>query len=360
MLEPEAPFPRTLFQLGILLNERRHWRILGTHFMNLDTLRLFALNASRTFGDRIARQLGIPLAGHEERAFEDGEHKARPLESVRGKDVVVIQSLYGEPGNSANDKLVRLLFFIGALKDASAARVTAVVPYLAYARKDQRSKPRDPVSSRYVAQLFEAVGTDRVVTLDVHNLAAYQNAFRIPAEHLAAKGLFVAHLAPLLGDGEVVVVSPDAGGMKRAEAFRQALGRVLDRPVGAAFMEKYRSAGVVSGGTLVGEVAGKTAIIIDDLISRGTTVARAATACQASGASRVFAAATHGVFAGEAGKVLAGPALDQVIVTDSIPPFRLPPELVQSKVKVLETAPLFAEAIRRLHSDGSLVALMED
>jgi ribose-phosphate pyrophosphokinase len=328
--------------------------------MSLDTLRLFALNASHTIGDKVAGELGIALANHEEREFEDGEHKARPLESVRGKDAYVIQSLYGEPGNSANDKLVRLLFFIGALKDASAARVTAVVPYLAYARKDQRSKSRDPVSSRYVAQLFEAVGTDRVLTLDVHNLAAYQNAFRIPAEHLSARKLFVAHLAPLFGDGDIVVVSPDAGGMKRAEAFRQALGRVLNRPIGSAFMEKYRSAGVVSGETMVGEVTGKTALIIDDLVSSGTTLTRAATACKELGATRVLAAASHGVFAGEAGKVLADPALDQVIVTDSIPPFRLPREILQGKVKVLDTAPLFAEAIRRLHSDGSLVALMED
>lgn len=328
--------------------------------MSLENLRLFALNASREFGDRVARPLGLSLASHEEREFEDGEHKARPLESVRGKDVYVIHSLHGEPGNSANDKLVRLLFFIGALKDAGARCVTAVAPYLAYARKDRRSKSRDPVSSRYVAQLFEAMGTDRVLTLDVHNLAAYQNAFRIPAEHLEAKGLFIAHLAPLLGDGEVVVVSPDAGGVKRAEAFRQALSRKLERPIGAAFMEKHRSAGVISGEAVVGEVAGKTAIIIDDLISSGATLARAAGACKALGASRVFAAATHGVFVGEAGKVLAGPALDLVIVTDSIPPFRLPRQLLQNKVKVLETAPLFAEAIRRLHTGGSLVELMED
>ncbi len=328
--------------------------------MSLENLRLFALNASREFGEKVARQLGQALASHEEREFEDGEHKARPLESVRGKDVFVIHSLHGEPGNSANDKLVRLLFFIGALKDAGARRVTAVAPYLAYARKDRRSKSRDPVSSRYVAQLFEAMGTDRVLTLDVHNLAAYQNAFRIPAEHLEAKGLFVAHLAPLLGDGEVVAVSPDAGGVKRAEAFRQALSRKLKRPIGTAFMEKHRSAGVISGEAVVGEVAGKTAIIIDDLISSGATLARAAGACQALGACRVFAAATHGVFVGEAGKVLAGPALDRVIVTDSIPPFRLPQQLLQNKVKVLETAPLFAEAIRRLHTGGSLVELMED
>lgn len=327
--------------------------------MSLEDLCLFALNASHVFGDKVARQLGVPLSSHEEREFEDGEHKARPLESVRGKDVYVLHSLYGEPGNSVNDKLVRLLFFIGALKDASAARVTAVVPYLAYARKDQRSKSRDSVNSRYVAQLFEAVGVDRMLTLDVHNLSAYQNAFRIPAEHLQARGLFAAHFVPLLGDGEVVVVSPDSGGVKRAEALRQALSPVLKRPIGSAFMEKYRSAGVVSGEAVVGEVRGKTAIIIDDLISSGTTLARAAGACKAQGASRVFAAATHGVFVGEAGKVLADPALDQVVVTDSIPPFRLPHELLDSKVEVLETAPLFAEAIRRLHTGGSLVELME-
>ena len=328
--------------------------------MNQEDLRLFALNASRAFGELVARQLGQPLAAHEEREFEDGEHKARPLESVRGHDVYAIHSLYGEPGHSANDKLVRLLFFIGALKDADAARVTAVVPYLAYARKDRRSKPRDPVSSRYVAQLFEAVGTDRVLTLDVHNLAAYQNAFRIPADHLEARGLFVAHLAPQLGEDAVVVVSPDVGGVKRAEAFRQSLAQKLGRPVGAAFMEKYRSAGVVSGEALVGEVAGSTVVIVDDLVSSGTTLVRAARACMAMGARRVFAAASHGVFADAAGSVLDDPALDRLVVTDSIPPFRLPPPLLSNKVTVLPTALLFAEAIRRLHQGGSLVELMEN
>jgi ribose-phosphate pyrophosphokinase len=328
--------------------------------MNPDVLRLFALDATRALGDRVAQRLGLPLAPHEERAFEDGEHKARPLASVRDADVYVVQSLHGEPGNSGNDKLVRLLFFLGALKDASAARVTAVVPYLAYARKDRRSKPRDPVSSRYVAQLFEALGADRVLTLDVHNLAAYQNAFRIPAEHLEARPLFVAHLAPLLGDGEVVVVSPDAGGMKRAEAMRQALARKLARPVGAAFMEKYRSAGQVSGEAVVGDVAGKTALIVDDLISSGTTLARAAAACRQRGAARVLAAATHGVFAAGAATALAAPALDRIVVTDSVAPLRLPPPLMESRVDVVDTAPLFAEAIRRLHTGGSLVELMQD
>ncbi|MBW8372321.1 MAG: ribose-phosphate pyrophosphokinase [Thiobacillus sp.] len=321
---------------------------------------LFALNASRPYGERVAAALGLTLARHEEREFEDGEHKARPLDNVRGRDVYVIHSLYGEPGMSANDKLIRLLFFIGALKDASAARVTAVCPYLAYSRKDRRTKPRDPVGSRYVAQLFEALGTDRVLTLDVHNLAAYQNAFRIPAEHLEARGLFVAWFASRLRDEAVVVVSPDAGGVKRADAFRDSLAHALGRPVASAFMEKRRSEGVVSGEAVVGEVRGKTAIIIDDLVSSGTTLARAAAACKTLGAKRVFAAASHGVFAGAAAEVLADPALEKLLVTDAIPPFRLPSQMLGHRVEVLESAPLFAEAIRRLHSDGSLVELLQD
>lgn len=322
---------------------------------------LFALDASRAYGERVAAALGLPLCRHEEREFEDGEHKARPLENVRGRDAYVIHSLYGEPGMSANDKLVRLLFFIGALKDASAARATAVCPYLAYARKDRRSKPRDPVSSRYVAQLFEAVGADRVVTLDVHNLAAYQNAFRIPVEHLEARGLFVAWLTARLQEDEpVVVVSPDAGGVKRADAVRESLSGALGRPVGSAFMEKRRSEGVVSGEAFVGDVAGKTAVIVDDLVSGGATLARAAAACRSRGAKRILAAASHGLFNGAAASVLAESALEKLLVTNSVPPFRLPPALLDGRVEVLDTAPLFAEAISRLHQGGSLVELLGD
>jgi len=154
-------------------------------------------------------------------------------------------------------------------------------------------------------------------------------------------------------------VSPDVGGIKRAEAFRQALSTALGRPVTSAFKEKYRSAGVVSGEAIFGEVAGRTAIIIDDLISSGTTLARAAEACQARGATRIYAAASHGVFVGAASEVLAHPALEQVVVTDTIPPFRLDPEVIRSRLVVLDAATLFAEAITRLHTGGSLVDLLE-
>ncbi|MDH3406655.1 MAG: ribose-phosphate diphosphokinase, partial [Gammaproteobacteria bacterium] len=239
--------------------------------MSHDTPVLFALQSSRSFGEDVARQLGIALSAHEEREFEDGEHKSRPLVNVRNQDVFVIQSLYGDNQQSVNDKLLRLLFFIGALKDASAKSVTAVVPYLAYARKDAKTQTRDPVTTRYMAQLFEAAGTDRLLTLDVHNLAAFQNAFRIRSDHLEATKLFVTQLAPLLGnEPHVTVVSPDIGGIKRAERFRQALARTLGRELNLAFMEKSRAKGIMRTGKLAGDVGG-VAIIIDDLISTGKT-----------------------------------------------------------------------------------------
>jgi ribose-phosphate pyrophosphokinase len=327
--------------------------------MSQDRPLLFALGASRTFGERIAETLGVSLAEHEERDFEDGEHKSRPLVSVRGADVFVVQSLYGDGSQSANDKLCRLLFFIGALKDASAARVTAVVPYLCYARKDRKTKPRDPVTTRYLAALFEAVGTARVVALDVHNLAAFQNAFRCPTDHLEARKLFVDHFAPLLRDKAVAVISPDIGGVKRAEAFRAALSNATGREASGAFLEKHRSSGKVSGVGFVGEVEGKAAVIVDDLIGTGTTILRAAKACRERGAATVYAAATHGLFTGQANRLLEDPGLERVVVTDTVPPFRLDPQIAGGKLVVLGTATLFAEAIARIHGGGSIVDLLD-
>jgi ribose-phosphate pyrophosphokinase len=277
---------------------------------------------------------------------------------VRGRDVYVVQSLYAETDQSVNDKLCRLLFFLGALRDASARSVTAVLPYLCYARKDQKSKPRDPVTTRYVAALLEAVGVDRVVTLDVHNLSAFQNAFRCHTDHLEARKLFVTHFASQLGDAPLVVVSPDIGGVKRAERFREALAHALGKNMPLALMEKHRSGGVVSGETLIGDVRGKTAIIIDDLISTGTTLVRAANACRAQGAQAVHAAATHGLFSPAANQILADPVLTQVVVTDTIPPLRLDAPSARAKLTILESAPLVAEAIACMAGTGSLVDLM--
>lgn len=324
------------------------------------TLKLFALHETHAFAAVVAEALELPLAAHEDRAFEDGEHKARPLESVRGCDVYVVQSLYGEPGCSVNDKLVRLLFFLGALRDAGASRVTAVVPYLCYARKDRRSKPRDPLSSRYVATLLEAVGVDAVITIDVHNLAAYENAFRIHAVHLEARQLLVERCDLSVGDAPLAVVSPDVGGVKRAEAFAASLSARIRRPIGRAFMDKYRSEGVVSGGMLAGDVRGHDVIVVDDLVSSGGTLVRAIEACAARGARRIDCVATHAVFSDKAQALLAHPRLRRLLVTDSVAPSRLRADAPREKLEVVSCAQLFADTIRRMNEHGSVHALLAD
>jgi ribose-phosphate pyrophosphokinase len=327
--------------------------------MRSQPLAVFAIGASRGFGKQVTAHLGIDLSRHEEREFEDGEHKIRPLVNVRQHDVFVIHSLYSDHDQTVNDKLCRLIFFIGALKDASAARVTAVLPYLAYSRKDRRSQRRDPLTNRYVAQMLESVGTDHVVTLDVHNLAAYQNAFRIPADHLDTVNVFVDYFRQILHAKDVAVLSPDIGGIKRAERFREALQRATERDIPLGFMEKARARGVMTPGRIIGDVDGRSVIILDDMISTGGTLVHAAAACKGLGAEHVTAAATHGVFTSHAGCTLSAPSIDQVVVTDTVRPVRLDPGFVESRLTILPLAGLFAEAIKRLHSGDSLVELLD-
>src|SRR5271157_2696727 len=207
--------------------------------MNHHPLSLFGLHGSRDLAERVAGRLEVALAPHEERGFEDGEHKTRPLQDVRGHDVFVLHSLHGDASESGNDKLCRLLFFCGALKDAGAERVTAVTPYLCYARKDQRTKPNDPVITRYVAAMFETVRVDRLIALEVHNVAAFENAFRCATWHIESTPLLAAHFVEVLRGEQVVVVSPDAGGAKRADRFRRALEHLNGAEVGSALMEKF-------------------------------------------------------------------------------------------------------------------------
>jgi ribose-phosphate pyrophosphokinase len=322
-----------------------------------DPMLLFAPHATAELGKAIASALGHQLAKHEEREFEDGEHKIRPIEAVGGADVYVIQSLHGGPAESANDKLCRLLFFIGAIKDAGAARVTAVVPYLSYARKDRRTKPNDPVTTRYVAGMFEAVGTDCVVTLEVHNPVAFENAFRCRTVTLTGTPLFIGYVRALQ-DERLCVVSPDPGGAKRAELFREALEAALQLRIGKAFCDKHRSAGVVSGDLFVGDVAGTTALVIDDLISSGGTLLRAARAARRAGARRVIALVTHGLFMPGAAEVIADPAIERLVVSDAVPAFRLPSGPARDKVDILPAAPLIADTIQRLREGSPLSDLL--
>jgi ribose-phosphate pyrophosphokinase len=323
-------------------------------------MKIFALNGTMALGRAIADELEVALAEHEERDFEGGEHKARPLVSVRGNDVYIIHTLNGSPEGSANDKLCKLLFFAAACREHGATRVTAVAPYLAYSRKDRQTKLRDPVTTRYVAQLFEAVGIDTVVTLDVHNLSAFQNAFRCATVHLDTRKLFSRTISSLSGPERTMILSPDAGGIKRAQLLREYYERQSGNEAQLAIMEKRRSRGIVSGHLFAGDVEGASVFIVDDMIGSGKTMLRAAEACRQRGAKSVYALAAHALFDRGCEAVLAHPAIDRTIVTDSASPFHIPEDLLRDCVKVVSTAPLFAETIRRLHTGIPLAALSGD
>lgn len=333
------------------------------------SLKLFALQETRALGLAVSVALGQPLAQHEERVFEDGEVKLRSLESVQDADVFLIQSLHGNPGMSSgsgsaggyagigvHDKLCRLLMLIGSLRDAGAGRITAVLPYLCYARKDRRTQSRDPLSLRYIAQLIEAMGVDRVMLLDPHNPAAVENAFRCPITQLSALPLFADRLSTSLKGRMITVVSPDSGGAKRAETFRGLLAERTGQQIGSAFIEKYRSSGRVWGGLAVGELAVETAILVDDMISTGGTLLRAARSCRDAGARHVLALVTHGLFSQEAPVLLSDPSLDALWVSDSIQghpdPLGSAAEGLSGKLQLLSIAPLLAKAIAESHGAG--------
>jgi ribose-phosphate pyrophosphokinase len=315
-------------------------------------LALFTLAGTCDYAERLSAQLETPLSRIEERSFEDGEHKIRPLVEIDGNDTYVIHALHGDETHTVHDKLCRLLFLIATLKDHGAARVTAVLPYLCYARKDRRTQPRDPVTQRYVAALFEAVGTDRVVAVEVHNVAAFENAFRCVTRHIETSEIFAEHFAPMARKGDTVAVSPDAGGVKRVEQFRRALERKSGQPIDSAFVEKYRSGGIVTGGALVGGVEGKTAIILDDLISTGTTLLRAAKACRAAGASQVFCAAAHGLFTSGASDLFTSSDFDGLVVADTVPLLKTMPPPARERLTILDSTGLVAAAIGGAHGDG--------
>lgn len=322
----------------------------------------FALKGSDTLGRSTADALGVQLAAHEERDFEDGEHKVRPLISVRGQDIYILHSLAGEPGASVNDKLVKLLLFIATCRDNGAARVTAVVPYIAYARKDRQTKARDPVTMRYIAQLFEAVAVDRVVAMEVHNFAAFQNAFRCPTIHLDARKLFCPEIRKLAKDKPATIFSPDGGGMKRAQLLRQAYEAEEGEEAGFGFMEKRRSRDVVSGELFAGDVEGRVVFLVDDIIATGGTILRAARACRERGAAAVHAVATHGLFGAGSEEIFRDGAIGRIVVTDSLTPTHRAAEQRPAKLEIVSCGPLVAATIKRLNANESISDLtgMED
>lgn len=314
-------------------------------------LRIFAPRTSAALGTEIAKLLGIELARSEEREFEGGEHKMRSLENVCGRDVVVVDSLNGVDDMSANDKLCRLLFFIGSLKDAGAASVTACVPYLCYARKDRRTQPHDPITTRYVAAMFEAVGTDRVIGLDVHNEAAFDNAFRCKTIRTEGHEVFMPHLSKPIDLSRCVVASPDIGGVKRAQRLQEAISIEFKRDIGFAFMEKRRARGVIAGDAFVGLVDGADVLLYDDMIVSGGTILKATQAARAAGAKKVVVAATHAAFTDDALKLFAADGPDLVLVSDSIALSGSVIEKASSRLQICSSAPALAKAISACEID---------
>lgn len=306
---------------------------------------VFAPPGTQPLAEQVARALGVQLAPLELRRFGAGEFKIRPLVPVRSRRTCIIHSLHGPAGSGACERLCELLFLAGALHDAGAERVCAVVPYMAFARKDRRTKPQDPVSFRYVAQMMEAIGIDRVVAIEAHNPAAFDNAFRIRSEHLAAAPLFAAHVGSWRPLPPLAVVSPDLGGAKGAQLLREALQEQLGVEVEFGCVEKRRSSGVVSGHYFAGDVAGRAVILIDDLISSGGTLRRAAQRCREAGAIAVHAMATHAPLDADAPGVLSDPVFDSLVVTDTVPVDPALASALAPRLTVLPVAGLLAAAI---------------
>jgi ribose-phosphate pyrophosphokinase len=321
---------------------------------------IFAPSESRALGLAASERAGIPLAALEERQYAGGEFKLRPLQSVRDRPVFIVQSLAETPGAPIAQRLVRLLFLIQGLRDAGSSRVIAVIPYLAYARKDRRTKPRDPVYTRYVAQQLEAAGADAVVTLDVHNASALDNAFRVPVDHLTALPMMAAHFTQHLPHGRLAVASPDIGGIKRAQLFRELLERKTGQEVELVFVEKRRAGGVVSGGTIVGNASDRAVIVLDDLCASGSTLIKAATALRAAGATSIHATVTHSPIETGLAALVAAQEIAQVVITDSVGYAPSSASLGQrGKVKILPCGELLGCAMARMMSGDPLAPLGE-
>jgi ribose-phosphate pyrophosphokinase len=308
-------------------------------------LMLFSGRANPELASRIADKLGVDLGPVTLKTFTNGEVYCRYEESIRGADVFIIQPTCANPerGLSANDALMELLLMIDAAVGASAHRVIAVTPWFGYSRQDKKSAPREPISARLVARMIESAGADRVLTMDLH-AGQTQGFFRNPVDHMTALFMLTQYFDDL-GLTDLVVVAPDAGRVKLNKNFASKVGAEL------AILDKERPAQQVAEiGYVIGDVKGKTAVLVDDMIDTAGTLRAAAQTVRDEGASRVYAAATHPILSGNAYENLAAAGFEQIVVTDTIPVRAGAPD----NLRVLSCAELLTDSIRRIFTDDSV------
>jgi len=313
-----------------------------------DNLRIFSGNSNVELAQKIAEELGLTLGKMEVSRFSDGEIRVKVDESARGMDVFLIQSTCCP----VNDNMMELLIMIDAFRRASAERITCVIPYYGYARQDKKVKPREPVSARLVADLLTVAGASRILTVDLH-AEQIQGFFDIPVDHLFAVPIIAEHLITQgLSDANTVVVSPDVGGVARA----RALAEILRAPI-AIIAKRRPEPNKSEVMEIIGNVEGKVAVMIDDMIDTGGSISAGAFALVERGAQKVYACCTHPVLSGDAPARLSASPIEAIVVTDTIP---LSPEKRKDKVAVLSVAPLLADAISRIHEDRSVSELFRE
>jgi len=313
----------------------------------LKALTIFSGTANTALAEEICKYVEVPLGRAKVSTFSDGECYVEIGENVRGLNCFVVQPT----SSPVNHNLMELLVIIDALKRASAGSIIAILPYFGYARQDRKVKPRTPISAKLVADLISAAGTTRVLSMDLH-AGQIQGFFDVPFDHLYALPVMMDYMRERFSNEEVVIVSPDAGGVERARAYSRRLHASL------AIIDKRRDAPNVSAVmNIIGDVEGKTAIILDDMIDTAGTLTQAAEEVYKRGATRIIAAATHPVLSGPAASRLAASCLEEIIVTNSIP---LTEELrAIKKITVLSVGKLLGEAIKRIHHGDSISSLFE-
>ena len=313
-------------------------------------IKVFAGNSNPELAEHICSELYRTLGKADVAQFADGECSVSVFEPVRGKDVFIVQSTC----NHVNDNLMELLIMIDAMRRASAGRITAVIPYFGYARQDRKAKSRDPISAKLVANLITTAGADRVLTMDLH-AAQIQGFFDIPVDNLLGSHLFVKHFVNMFGKGneDVMVVSPDVGSTARVRAFSMKLG------VNMAIVDKRREkANQSEVMNIIGNVEGKTCILLDDIVDTAGSLCGAAKAIsEIGGAKKVYACATHGVLSGPAIERIENSCIEELLLLDTIPyPSDKP---ACSKIRYISTAPVFAEAISRIYEEVSISNLFD-